>query len=110
MVSGVGAENPPDGDAVFEVYLRAKAEADAAVVASDREWTIVRPGGLTDAPGSGRVRIDGTPFRGSVSRDDVASVIARLLADARSSRRVLYVNSGEQRIEQALDQVLGSSA
>ena len=110
MVSGAGAENPPGGDEVFEVYLRAKAEADAAVVASDRDWTIVRPGGLTDDQGTGNVRIEDTPFRGSVSRDDVASVIARLLADARSSRRVLYVTSGEQRIEQALDQVLGSSA
>jgi hypothetical protein len=44
-----------------------------------------------------------------VSRDDVASVIARLLADRRSSRRVLYVNSGERPIDAALDEVLGSS-
>jgi nucleoside-diphosphate-sugar epimerase len=31
IVSSVGAENPPDGDDVFSVYLRAKAQADAAV-------------------------------------------------------------------------------
>ena len=109
MVSAAGAENPPDGDDVFEIYLGAKAEADEAIAASDREWTIVRPGGLTDDAGSGRVRIDAAPFRGSVPRDDVASVLARLLADSRSTRRVLYVNSGEQSIEQALDEVLGSS-
>jgi nucleoside-diphosphate-sugar epimerase len=108
MVSGAGAEDPPGGDEVFEVYLRAKAEADAAIAASDREWTIIRPGGLTDDGGTGNVRIDAAPFRGSVPRDDVASVLARLLADSRSSRRVLYVNSGEQSIEQALDEVLGS--
>ena len=64
---------------------------------------------MTDDQGTGNVRIEDTPFRGSVSRDDVASVIARLLADPRSSHRVLYVNSGEQSIEQALDEVLGSS-
>jgi uncharacterized protein YbjT (DUF2867 family) len=109
MVSGAGVENPPDGDDVFSVYLRAKAEADAAIVASDREWTIVRPGGLTDDAGTGSVRIDAAPFRGSVPRDDVASVLARLLADSRSTRRVLYVNSGEQSIEQAVDEVLGIS-
>ena len=40
MLSGIGAENPPDGDEVFSVYLRAKAEADRAVIASDRDWTI----------------------------------------------------------------------
>jgi uncharacterized protein YbjT (DUF2867 family) len=110
MVSSVGAENPPHGDGVFDVYLRAKAEADAAIVASDRDWTIVRPGGLTDDAGAGSVRIDAAPFRGSVPREDVASVLARLMADARSTRRVLYVNSGEQSIEQALDEVLGSSS
>lgn len=109
IVSSVGAEDPPGGDEVFEIYLRAKAEADGGIQASDREWTIVRPGGLTDDAGTGSVRIDATPFRGSVPRDDVAGVLARLLADPRSSRRVLYVNSGEESIEQALDGVLGSS-
>ncbi len=44
MLSGIGVENPPDGDDVYSVYLRAKAEADGAVTASDRDWTIVRPG------------------------------------------------------------------
>ena len=47
MLSGMGVEDPPDGDDVFSVCLRAKAEADAAVMASDRDWTIVRPGQLT---------------------------------------------------------------
>src|SRR4051794_22348880 len=41
IVSSVGAESPPDGDDAFSVYLRAKAEADAAVMASDRAWTVV---------------------------------------------------------------------
>ena len=110
MVSGAGVEDPPDGDELFDVYLRAKAEADAAIAASNREWTIVRPGGLTDDAGTGCVRIDAASFRGSVPRDDVANVLARLLGDSRSTRRVLYVNSGEQPIEQALDEVLDSSS
>jgi len=37
------AYDPPDDDEVFSVYLRAKAEADRALTASEREWTIVRP-------------------------------------------------------------------
>jgi uncharacterized protein YbjT (DUF2867 family) len=109
MISGAGVENPPSGADVFSVYLRAKGEADAALMESDREWTIVRPGGLTDDAGTGSVRIDAAPFRGSVPRDDVVSVLARLLADSRSAGRVLYVNSGKQLIEQALNEVLGSS-
>ena len=44
IVSSIGAESPPEGDDVFSIYLRAKAEADEAVMASDRDWTVVRPG------------------------------------------------------------------
>jgi uncharacterized protein YbjT (DUF2867 family) len=106
IISAVGAEQPPSGDEVFEVYLRAKAEADKAVQASDLEWTIVRPGGLTDDPGTGRVRIDAEPFRGQVTRDDVAAVLARLLDDPRSVGRVLYLNGGEEPIDAALERIL----
>jgi uncharacterized protein YbjT (DUF2867 family) len=70
MLSGIGVENPPDGDDVFSVYLRAKAEADAAVMANGRDWTIVRPGRLTDDPGTGLVRIDSAPFPGEITRYD----------------------------------------
>ncbi len=103
IISSVGAENPPDGDDVFSVYLRAKAAADAAVQASDREWTIVRPGRLTDGPGAARVRIDSTPFRGEIPREDVAAVTEMLLAEPRATGRILYVNAGEDPLEQALE-------
>jgi uncharacterized protein YbjT (DUF2867 family) len=106
MVSSVGAESPPPGDEVFSVYLRAKAEADEAVEASDRDWTIVRPGPLLDEPGNGKVRIDLAPFRGQVARDDVAAVLDALLAEERATRRILYVSAGETPIEQALDAVV----
>jgi nucleoside-diphosphate-sugar epimerase len=106
IVSSVGAEDPPPGDDVFSVYLRAKAEADQAVAASDREWTIIRPGGLTDAPGTGQVRIDTEPFRGRVPRDDVAAVLAAVLPEPRSALRILYVNAGPDPIEQALESAL----
>jgi nucleoside-diphosphate-sugar epimerase len=106
IISSTGAEAPPPGDDVVSVYLRAKAEADQAVQASDRQWTIIRPGPLTDDPGTRRVRIESAPFQGQVPRDDVAAVLARLLHDDRFSRRVFYVNSGDDPIEQALDRVL----
>ena len=90
VVSSVGADSPPSGDGVFEVYLRAKAEADAAVMASARAWVVIRPGPLTDDPGSGRVRIGTEPFRDDVTRDDVAAVLAAVIADPGLDRRVLY--------------------
>ena len=85
IVSSIGAESPPDDDDVFSVYLRAKAEADAAVMASDRDWTIVRPGHLTDDPPTGRVRLDSTPFRGQIPRADVAAALALILAEPRAT-------------------------
>ena len=106
MVSSVGAEAPPDGDDVFSVYLRAKAEADAAVQASGRDWTIVRPGPLRDEPGTGKVRIEVDPFRGDVPRDDVAAVLDALLAGPHASGRILYLGAGEMPIDQALDAVV----
>jgi uncharacterized protein YbjT (DUF2867 family) len=102
MISSVGAENPPDDDDVFSVYLRAKADADRALQASDLDWTIVRPGRLTDDPGTGRVRISTEPHRGEVPRADVAAVLAELAAGEEAVRRVFYLNAGEHPIAQAL--------
>ena len=102
IVSSIGAENPPNDDDVFSVYLRAKAEADAAVRGSDREWTIVRPGVLTDDPGTGRVSISTDPFRGEVPREDVAAVLAAVLGEYPSIGKIFYVNGGEDPIDQAL--------
>ncbi|HTU98645.1 MAG TPA: NAD(P)H-binding protein [Solirubrobacteraceae bacterium] len=107
MVSSVGAESPPSGDDVFEVYLRAKAEADAAVTASDRAWVIVRPGPLTNDPGTGRVRLETEPFRDAVSRDDVAAVLAVLVADTSLDGTTLYLGDGEVPIAVALGALHG---
>jgi hypothetical protein len=54
-----GNDDPPDGDDVFAVYLRAKARAEADLRAAGLDHTIVRPGGLSDESGTGKVRIDG---------------------------------------------------
>jgi uncharacterized protein YbjT (DUF2867 family) len=106
IVSSVGAEDPPDDDDVFSVYLRAKAEADAAVVQSDRDWTVVRPGILTDEPGTGRVRVQAEPIRAEVTRDDVAAVLAAALHEPRSARLTIYVVGGDEPVDEALAGVL----
>jgi uncharacterized protein YbjT (DUF2867 family) len=102
IVSSVGAESPPDDDDVFSVYLRAKAEADRALMESDRDWTVVRPGMLTDDPGTGNVRIQEEPIRAEVTRDDVAAVLAAVVDESRAVGRVLYVVGGDEPIEDAL--------
>ena len=102
IVSSVGAESPPGGDDVFSVYLRAKAEADRALMESDRDWTVVRPGMLTDDPGTGHVRIQEEPIRAEVPRDDVAAVLAAVVDESRAVGRVLYVVGGDDPIQDAV--------
>jgi uncharacterized protein YbjT (DUF2867 family) len=102
IVSSVGAEDPPGGNDVFSVYLRAKAEADQAVAASDRAWTIVRPGRLTDDPGTGRVRITLEPHRADVPREDVAGVLELVLHDDATVGVTMYVNGGDDPADDAL--------
>jgi len=102
IVSSVGAESPPSGDDVFEVYLRAKAEADAAVIASNRAWVVIRPGPLTNDAGTGHVRLQTDPFRGAVTRDDVAAVLAEIIADRAVNHTILYLANGDTAIDQAL--------
>jgi uncharacterized protein YbjT (DUF2867 family) len=106
IVSSIGAEDPPAGDDVFSVYLQAKAQADAAVAASDRAWTIVRPGSLTDEPGTGRVRLTAEPARGDVTRDDVAATLAEVLHEPRSAGLTFYVIGGDDPVPAALAALL----
>jgi uncharacterized protein YbjT (DUF2867 family) len=102
IVSSVGADNPPDGDDVYSVYLRAKAEADRAVMDSGADWTVVRPGLLTDDPGTGRVRIQTESIRAEVTRDDVAAVLAAVVDESRAVGKVLYVVGGDDPLQDAL--------
>jgi uncharacterized protein YbjT (DUF2867 family) len=102
IVSSTGADPGHPGDEVFDVYLRAKGEADAAVAASGLDYTIVRPGHLTDDPGTGQVRIAESAQRGQVSRDDVAAVLAAALTEPATVGKTFELVSGENPIERAL--------
>jgi uncharacterized protein YbjT (DUF2867 family) len=80
IVSSIGAQDPDGGPESMRPYLRAKADADAAVAASGLDWTIVRPGGLNDDPGTGLVDVStALGRRGPVPRDDVALVLLETL-------------------------------
>jgi uncharacterized protein YbjT (DUF2867 family) len=80
MVSSMGTQDPERAAQGMRPYLRAKAEADQALRESGLDWTIVRPGRLTNVPGSGRVDAAPTLGRhGDVPRDDVALVLLECL-------------------------------
>jgi uncharacterized protein YbjT (DUF2867 family) len=107
MVSSMGADPDARGDDTFAVYLRAKGEADAALEASGLDHTIVRPGGLTDDPGTGRVRIGAHVGRGTVSRGDVAAVLAAVLLEPGTAGTVFEVIAGDTPVEEAVAALAG---
>src|SRR3954470_10247491 len=71
MVSAISADPDHQGDDTYDVYQRAKGRADAELQASGLDYTVLRPGRLTDEPGTGRVKLEGSVGGGEVSRDDV---------------------------------------
>ncbi len=102
MISAMGTENAdPDSDEVFAVYLRAKKAADDDLRARDLDWTVVRPGRLTDDPGTGRIQV-GSLSRGDVSRADVAAVLAEVLTTDGTIGTTFDLLGGNQTIEAAL--------
>ncbi|MFZ4893060.1 SDR family oxidoreductase [Plantibacter sp. Mn2098] len=95
LVSSMGADRfDPASDDIFQVYLRAKAEADADIRARAIDWTIVRPGGLTDDAGTGLVHVEADGPRGSIPREDVARVLLAIIESGAASRRQFTVTSG----------------
>jgi uncharacterized protein YbjT (DUF2867 family) len=104
LVSSMGAGNPPPPGtaAVFAAYLRAKTASEEDLRGRPLEWTILRPGVLTDMPGTGRVRLGGRLPWGSVSRDDVAAVLVALLDHRRTARLTLELTAGDTSIADAV--------
>jgi uncharacterized protein YbjT (DUF2867 family) len=103
MVSAMGAGDPPaEGGDVFGEYLRAKAEADRALEASGLDYTIVRPGSLTDDPPGGRISVGDQLGRGEISRADVAATLAATLAADSTIGKTFELLAGETPIEEAI--------
>jgi len=106
MVSSRGADPDAPGDDTFAVYLRAKGRADADLAASGLDYTIVRPGGLTDDPGTGRVRIGAD---GNIPREDVAATLVAVLHEPRTVGLTFELVGGEAPIDEAIAALLAQS-
>jgi uncharacterized protein YbjT (DUF2867 family) len=105
MVSSIGADDPSAGSEQMRPYLQAKADADAALAASGLDFTIVRPGRLTNEPGTGRVAVGERLERADVTRDDVAAVLVAALDEPRTVGRTFVLVNGDLPIAQALSQL-----
>ncbi|WP_037365068.1 SDR family oxidoreductase [Amycolatopsis orientalis] len=107
QVGSMGADNPdaPGLDPVFTAYLRAKRAAEDDLKGRDLDWTILRPGRLTNDSGTGRVKIAEKTGRAEVPREDVAAVLLALLDSPATARRTLELISGDDSIADALSRI-----
>jgi len=105
MVSSMGADADAPGDDTFAVYLRAKGKADDDLRASGLDYTIVRPGRLTNDPAVGRVALTENGERGEIPRADVAAVLAAVLHAPNTIGKTLDLISGDVPVEEAVEAV-----
>ncbi len=104
QISAMNVDDEPDASAgdAWVAYVHAKRDADIALRDSSLDWTIVRPGRLTDETGTGRVSAASSSSYGEIPRTDVAAVVAAALADDSTIGRQFDVIGGDTPIGKAL--------
>ncbi len=104
QISAISVDEPlgADVEPAWAAYVEAKRDADIALRGSDLDWTIIRPGGLTDDPPTGAVTLADTVERGQIPRADVAGLIAAALPDPTTHRHQWEVVGGPTPIPDAI--------
>ncbi|KAJ7832289.1 NADH(P)-binding-domain-containing protein, partial [Mycena leptocephala] len=88
-------------------YMKWKYEADKNLVKRDAfKWTILRPGGLNNEPGTGKASIGRTHLTPTVSRDDVATALAMLLEREDAAGFAIDMVGGDTPIAEGLDAMI----
>jgi uncharacterized protein YbjT (DUF2867 family) len=106
MLSSMGAGDPEDGSEAMRPYLRAKARADERLQESGLDYTIIRPGSLTDEEETGRIEAEESlGRRGEISRADVARTFAEALEANNTYRKTFEILAGNTPIREALEKI-----
>ncbi|GAB4084819.1 NAD(P)H-binding protein [Myceligenerans cantabricum] len=110
QVSAIGVDDPPPADSgeVWQAYVEAKRDADRAVRTSDRDWTIIRPGRLTDDAATGLVALGPGVVRGDVTRADVAATLAAVLDDDATIGHQWNLINGDTPVPEAIGRAVSA--
>jgi len=103
IVSAMGAGHPERWSEQMRPYYDAKAEADRELAASGLDYTILRPGRLTDDEGTGKVQA-APELRagGEIPRDDVAATLLACLDEPTTIGKTFDLLSGDTPIAEAI--------
>jgi uncharacterized protein YbjT (DUF2867 family) len=102
VLSAIDSGRPERWSEQMRPYYEAKTEADQRVAAAGLDHTIVRPGGLTDDPGTGHIRVGEDLGSGRIPRDDVAATLAAVLATDSTIGKAFDVLEGDTPVEEAI--------
>lgn len=102
LVSAYGADQREKWSESIKPYYVAKHYADRVLFASDLNYTIIRPGGLKNEPGTGKIAVGTDLEPGSIPREDVARVIVASLQEEKTYRMAFDLIAGEHPVEDAL--------
>ena len=86
----------------FEHYLAVKKATEVHLCRTDLDWLIVRPGALTDEPGSGLITAGPAVIDAEVSRDNVAGFLAAAIDRPLLSREIVELTDGATAIAEAV--------
>jgi uncharacterized protein YbjT (DUF2867 family) len=106
MLSSMGAGDPEGGSEPMRPYLRAKARADERLRESGLDYTIIRPGSLTDEEETDRIEAaEELGRRGEISRSDVARTFAEALELESTYGKTFEILAGDTPIREALQRI-----
>lgn len=108
QISAIGVDTPlaEDTEPGWAAYVEAKRDADESLRGTDLDWTILRPGGLTNDEGTGSVTLGDSVERGSIPRDDVAALVLAVLDRPDTAHRQWEVVGGSAPLAEALSAAL----
>lgn len=101
MISAMGLDEAR-GNEVFQAYQQAKKEADEMLKDSGLDYTIIKPGPLTNDIGTGQVALLPNLPRAEIPREDVAGVLADILETPELSGQELALTTGNETIQEAV--------
>ncbi|MFQ3176535.1 MAG: hypothetical protein ACJAYB_002728 [Psychromonas sp.] len=105
MVSSIGADHPSEGTEEMRPYMVAKHMADEHLMRSGLNYTIFRPGLLTDNNATGKIQTLRPDSKQEmiINREDVANVLTYAIGKSELGGKVFELFNGDKTLADVLN-------